>query len=152
MSATPNALDDVLFAVGIAMSKTPPKPTSNPRTWLRCGKRLCMSEATVATNNGVAPLSMPVTLLDTCCSAKGKRLSGIAIQNTPSNAMDGRSFLGMCLRDCGNAMSARKPKRIRKGVMSAGSKASRPSAMKKKLEPQISPGMTSSNQSLRPMR
>ena len=89
-----------------------------------------MTDATAATNSGVAPFNMPVTLDDTCCSAYGNIVSGYAIHTTPSRAIFGQSLRGMDRRDAGKRASTPKPTATRMGVISAAGKASSPSAMK----------------------
>ena len=89
-----------------------------------------MIVATVATNSGVAPLSMPVTLDDTRSSANGNSVSGSASQTTPSIATRQRSARSIGARAAGNASSVANPNSTRSGVISAGSNESSPSAMK----------------------
>ena len=80
MSATPNALDEPSLTVGKAMSTTPPVPMASPAIWPRGGNDRTITAATNAAKIGVAPFSIPVTLLDTCCSANGNTVSGAASQ------------------------------------------------------------------------
>ena len=89
-----------------------------------------MIVATIATNNGVAPLSMPVTLDDTRSSANGNRVSGNASQTTPSIATRQRSAGSIGARAAGKASNVTSPNSTRSGVISAGSNESSPSAMK----------------------
>ena len=73
---------------------------------------------------------IPVTLLDTCCSANGNTVSGMAIHTTASTAIIGHAARSTGLRDCGMNVRVRHPKSTRIGVMSPGAKDSRPTAMK----------------------
>ena len=116
---------------GRAITTTPAKPTSNPTSWCFGGGRLAIIVATIATNSGVAPLSMPVTLDDTRCSANGNSVSGTASQTTPSIAIQphGRAR-SIGARAAGNASNVANPNSTRSGVISAGSNESSPSAMK----------------------
>ena len=59
------------------------------------------SAATIAAKIGVAPLSMPVTLDETCCSASGNSDSGTASHTTPSSASVGHDVRGTGCRVAG---------------------------------------------------
>ena len=106
---TPSPLDEPLSSDGRAITTTPAKPTNNPTSCASGGGRLAIIVATVATNNGVAPLSMPVTLNDTRSSANGNSVSGTASQTTPSIATRRRSRRSIGARAAGKASSVGEP-------------------------------------------
>ena len=94
------------------------------------GNDRAITAATNAAKIGVAPFSIPVTLLDTCCSANGNTVSGAASQTTPSKAIFGHAADSTGTRDFGMKVSVRQPNNTRIGVIRPGAKESRPTAMK----------------------
>ena len=135
-------------AVGRAISTTPARPSSRPTTCLACGARRARAAATMVTKIGVPPLSMPVTLDDTCCSANGKSDSGMAIQIVPSRMIRQRSApVTRVRRAAGKRPSVRKPRPTRSGVTTAAGKPSSASAMKKNEVPHTAPGSAQRAQS-----
>ena len=75
--------------------------------------------ATAAAKSGVAPLSMPVSADDTCCSAKGNMLSGNASHKTPSHAVPAQSARRTGARPAGISDSVTNPMAIRPTAISA---------------------------------
>src|SRR6476619_6423347 len=106
-----------------------------------------MRAATIAAKIGVAPLSIPVTLDDTRSSASGNNDNGRASHTTPSNTSVGHAVRGTGWRVVGTDTTTRKPNRIRIHVTTNGWNESSPSAIRKKLEPQIKPGNANATQS-----
>ena len=89
-----------------------------------------MTEATTATNSGVAPFNIPVTLLDTCCSANGNTVSGTANHTSDNTTMFGQAFFGTGCRAFGIMLSVMHPNSTRIGVIKPGANESSPISMK----------------------
>ena len=94
--------------------------------------------ATMAANSGVAPLSMPVSADETCCSANGNMLSGKATQTAERRGpRTSAAEIGLRARAQGERSESMT---TRTNVTPFGATASRPSAMNRNEVPQIVPG------------
>ena len=87
---------------------------------------------------GTAPLIIPATEESIHCWAIGKSVSGMAIQMIPRAATRARSAGSMGRRARGTSASASIPSAIRASVITPGSNASRPMAMNRNEDPQMS--------------
>ena len=128
-------LDEPLLADGPiidgnAMQTTPSRPIASPSTCFDGGALRTIAVATSAVNSGEAPLSIPITLLDTCCSANGNALNGTANQTMPSVTMPPHALLGIGARAFGNIPSVMNPISTRNGVTNPGENESIAMAMK----------------------
>src|SRR5688572_12008250 len=129
------------------MSTMPASPATRPTIWRPGGRRRTISAAMMAVKIGVAPFSMPVTLDETRCSASGNSDSGIATHTTPSTANRGHAARGTGSRVAGTEAMTSSPNMMHSHVTRNGCNDSKPTAIRKKLEPQISPGSDSATQS-----
>ena len=142
MTAVPPSVADPRLTRAI-----PAKPTAMPA---RCGPRGTgrrRAAPNSPANNGVAPLSRPVTAELMCSSASGNSVNGIGDPDhregdhpTPVGAVDAATGAGITAR-------AAAPSPTRAHVIRPGWKSSSPMAMNRNDEPQITPTATNRPQS-----
>jgi hypothetical protein len=131
-----------LERLGSAMSAAPANPIAKPAATRRDGARRARTLATSAAKRGVAPLSIPASADETCCSARGNMLRGNASQRIPRSAVFKRSPRTIGRRADGTSDSVTNQTAIRTNVTPIGATACSPSAMNKNDAPQITPGTT----------
>ena len=88
---------------------------------------------------GSAPFTRPVKPEAIRSSANGKSVNGIATHSTEIATSRGKSSRGIRFRAAGTSQSTDAPKMMRSHVMSPGSNASRPIAISRNEDPQMSP-------------
>ena len=103
-----------------------------------------------ALHMGTSELIMPAMAEEICCWEIGASKKGMVVQTIPRVAIRPQSTRSIGRREAGSTASTADPSTTLIQVITAGSSDSRPIAMKRYEEPQMTATATSNNHSIHP--